>query len=208
MDTDPNLFFKSPEDREEVRRRRTAAKMSQRTSSSKIIDADYESLPVKIPLPPQLKKKLSDEQSIITQGKELIPLPRTPSASDILDHWARDNASDDTDVLAVTEMLKALFREELGSHLLYRLERLQYAELVARNPHLTVDKSYGAEHLLRLFVILPWFLSNAQLEEDIIHSVKLVVTNLMEYMRQNMSTFFTQEYEPASPETLQDAGLG
>lgn len=175
---------------------------------AKPLDWDYDALPVKIPLPPQLRKQLNDESVLINNNKELVPLPRTPSASDIMDNWARDYASGDTtEVLSVIDMLKALFQDELGNHLLYRLERYQYAEYLSRNPQLSVDKTYGAEHLLRLFVILPWFLSNARLDESAVHSIKIVVANLMEYMRLNMSTIFAQDYEPASLQALQDAGL-
>lgn len=181
---------------------------SARPAASKPLDWDYDALPVKIPLPPQLRKQLNDESVLINNSKELVPLPRTPSASDIMDNWARDYASGDTsEVLSVIDMLKALFQDELGNHLLYRLERYQYAEYLSRNPQFSVDKTYGAEHLLRLFVILPWFLSNARLEENTVHSIKIVVANLMEYMRLNMSTIFAQDYEPASLQALQDAGL-
>jgi hypothetical protein len=189
------------------RARRVARTQSTR-SSSKVVDWDYDTLPVKIPIPPQLRKQLNDEHGFVNQSKELVPLPRIPSASDIMDNWAREyvstsNASD----LEVIDMLKTLFQDELGNHLLYRLERFQYAEFMSRNPLMSADKIYGAEHLLRLFVILPWFLSNAQLDEEVTHSIKIVVANLMEYMRLNMGTFFVQEYEPASHEALQDAGV-
>ena len=177
-------------------------------AAMKPLDWDYDALPVKIPLPPQLRKQLNEENVSININRELVPLPRTPSASDIMDNWARDYASGDTsEVLSVIDMLKALFQDELGNHLLYRLERYQYAEYLSRNPQMSVDKTYGAEHLLRLFVILPWFLSNAELDENIVHSIKIVVANLMEYMRLNMSTFFAQDYEPASLQALQDAGI-
>jgi mortality factor 4-like protein 1 len=175
--------------------------------TSKIIDWDYDSLPVKIPLPPQLRKQLNDDHSLIHQGKELVPLPRTPSVSDILENWTREYASTEQSDAPVITMLKTLFQHELGNHLLYRLERFQHAEFMSRNPGLSVDKAYGAEHLLRLFVILPWFLSNTQLADDVIHNIKMVVANLMEYMRLNMGTFFCQEYEPASAAALLDAGL-
>lgn len=176
--------------------------------SSRPLDADYESLPVKLPLPPQLRKQLTDEHYTIHQSKELVPLPRTPCVNDILQNWVSETTTANSpEAMAVIDMLRLLFQDELGNHLLYRLERYQYAEFVSRNPNVSMDKVYGAEHLLRLFVILPWFLSNATLEETRIHSVKTVVANLLEYMRLNMSTFFVQEYEPASPAALQDAGF-
>lgn len=195
------------DDAEEPKSRKKPGPKQKEKSTSKIIDHDYDSLPVKIPLPPQLRQKLNDDAAMILTNKEILPLPRTPSASDILDHWSRDFASSDVDAMAVIDMLKKLFRKELGKHLLYRLERLQYAELVARNSSVTVDHAYGAEHLLRLFVVLPWFLSNSKLSEELVHSVKIVVTNIMDYMRLNMTTFFATEYESASPAALADADL-
>lgn len=177
------------------------------TRSTRPLDGDYDSLPVKLALPPQLRKQLTDEHYTIHQSKELVPLPRTPCVHDILQNWVSETTtSDSPETMAVIDMIQLLFQDELGNHLLYRLERYQYAEFVSRNPNVSVDKVYGAEHLLRLFVILPWFLSHAPLEETRIHTVKTVVTNLLEYMRLNMSTFFAQEYEPATPAALQDAG--
>lgn len=204
----------SPNDQEEeenghaTKEKRARAVSSYTKSTSKIIDWDYDSLPVKIPIPPQLRKQLNDDSMFVNQSRELVPLPRIPSAGDILENWAREYASaETTEATEIINMLKILFQQELGNHLLFRLERFQYAEFLSRNPGVSVDKAYGAEHLLRLFVILPWFLSNAELDESVIHSVKIVVANLMEYMRLNMGTFFCQEYEPASNAALQDAGL-
>lgn len=172
------------------------------------LESDYDSLAVKIPLSPQLRKQLTDEHAAINNGKELVQLPRTPSVSDILELWVNDQGTgENPDVMAVIDMIRSLFQLELGNNLLYRLERYQYAEFIHRNPTLSLDKVYGAEHLLRFFVILPWFLSNAPLEEQLIHSVKIVAASLLEFMRLQSSTFFAQEYEPASPAALQDAGF-
>ena len=201
----------SEEGEEELEKTKEKAKRGPKPTSNRgmrPLDSDYDSLPVKLPLPPQLRKQLCDEHYTIHQAKELVPLPRTPCVNDILQNWVSETTtSDSPENMAVIDMLRLLFQDELGNHLLYRLERYQYAEFVSRNPNVSFDKVYGAEHLLRLFVILPWFLSHAPLEESRIHTVKTVVANLLEYMRLNMTTFFAQEYEPASPAALQDAGF-
>lgn len=47
--------------------------------------------------------------------------------------------------------IKKYFDAALGSFLLYRFERIQYAEAMKSFPEKAMSELYGAEHLLRLF---------------------------------------------------------
>jgi hypothetical protein len=54
----------------------------------------------------------------------------------------------------VLEGLRLYFDRALGTILLYRFERQQYADVRDRYPGIAMSQIYGAEHLLRLFGML------------------------------------------------------
>lgn len=96
---------------------------------------------------------------------QLIPLPRTPTVSKILDDYAAATASTlkPSQISILKEViagLKLYFDKSLGNNLLYRFERGQYSEMKRRFSGLIPDETeekremcnvYGVEHLLRLF---------------------------------------------------------
>ncbi len=57
----------------------------------------------------------------------------------------------------VLEGLRIYFNKALGSMLLYRFERHQYADMRRQHGETDLVEIYGAEHLLRLFGEC-WFL--------------------------------------------------
>lgn len=57
--------------------------------------------------------------------------------------------------------LVQLFDAALGSQLLYRAERPRYRALLQSHPDTRPSQLYGAEHLLRLLVLLPELLAES-----------------------------------------------
>lgn len=113
----------------------------------------------------------------------------------------------DSSLLEYIDYIQCIFDEALGPLLLYRLERPQYRKLLEENPNMKCSTVYGAEHLLRLFIKLPSFLSSCGIGEEPIEKTKIVATKLLEYMEKNQTSIFLGDYEAASEDILRESGL-
>ena len=116
-------------------------------------------------MPDTLKAILVDDWEYVTKNGQLINLPHKIPANKVLDDYfaeekpKRRAGSAEADILEeVHAGVKEYFRESLGTILLYRYERHQYAE--ARKLYVNNNSPewegkdagdvYGAEHLARL----------------------------------------------------------
>ncbi|KAK1346754.1 hypothetical protein QTO34_000614 [Cnephaeus nilssonii] len=77
--------------------------------------------------------------------------PLGPSLGEAVSPWVRQGNIDNKEfaVNGVIAEIKEYFNMMLGTHLLYKFERLQYAPIL-NVPSMSQD--YGAPHLLRLFI--------------------------------------------------------
>jgi mortality factor 4-like protein 1 len=138
----------------------------------------YNSKPaIRIPISDTLKSILVDDWENITKNLSLVCVPAARSVTKILDDYMAfeknrregggevdgevDGTSDSRSVELLEEVVAGLreyFNRALGRILLYRYERGQYEDILARindpNDELhgkQIADVYGAEHLLRLF---------------------------------------------------------
>lgn len=165
---------------------------------------------IKMPIPNALKAQLVDDWERITKDKLLVPLPRTPTVTDMLEqyrehrHTAKERRKpmsrrDDDIVDEIIDGLKVYFDRALGNVLLYRFERYQYQQILEKYPKKTPSETYGPEHLLRLFVQMPGLIAHTNMDEDAIQLLKEHLGDMLKYMNRSIKTLFVDQYENASP---------
>ncbi|RXG72177.1 Mortality factor 4-like protein 1 [Armadillidium vulgare] len=118
---------------------------------------------IKIKLPDELKPVLVDDWDLINRQRKLSVLPaRIESA-----------------VQEVVAGLREYFNVMIGTQLLYKFERPQYAEILKENINKQMSGIYGFIHLTRLFVRLGQMLAYTQLDEK---SVTLLNFHLQDFL--------------------------
>lgn len=120
---------------------------------------------IRIHVPDMIKSFLVDDWEYVTKNGQLVKLPHPQPVNKLIDDYLEEErakrhagSGDETLLVETLEGLKLYFDACLGRILLYKYERVQYAE--ARKLYVNVtegewkDKGpgdlYGAEHLARL----------------------------------------------------------
>ena len=153
-------------------------------------------LPIQMAL--GLKKLLVEDWEKVVQDQKITRLPRSVTVANILDLFVeakKKKASASATVhLEVVAGLREYFDRTLGKLLLYRIERVQYNEIVAANAGFSPSEWYGAEHLLRLFVKLPQLLGRLHLEEQAAEALQVRLQEVLKFLHKTPQRFFTAEY--------------
>ena len=102
--------------------------------------------------------------------------------------------------------IEQFFNRALGKCLLYRLERKQYDDYMSKNPGALPADVYGAEHLLRLFIRLPMFLSmsnDMDSQKDGSKKIQAYLQSFLQYLGSNLSNkYFGTVYEKPDEEYM------
>ncbi|CAJ0852051.1 10537_t:CDS:2 [Entrophospora sp. SA101] len=142
--------------------------------------------------------KFVDEWKWITKDLMLVfPMPCKKTVNCILDEFLEyklekldGNISPDSNVKKTTQKheltetingMKIYFNEELPISLLYRFERQQYLELVEKYLDHQPASIYGAEHLMRLIVLIPDLVNDVQMNEEKAQQIQILFQELYEY---------------------------
>ncbi|XP_064091077.1 mortality factor 4-like protein 1 [Macrobrachium nipponense] len=163
---------------------------------------------VRVKLPDELKPALVDDWDLINRQRKLPIIPARVTVDVILADYirAKTNTKSNTPnkesaVQEVVAGLREYFNIMLGTQLLYKFERPQYADVLQEHKDKQVSSIYGFIHLIRLFVRLGQMLAYTQLDAK---SVALLNFHLQDFLRftvKNMETYYTiQDYGVAPPE--------
>jgi len=161
-----------------------------------------------IPLSDELKAALVDDFDYIGRQRKLLHVPSRYTVDDLINAYyeARkciDGATEEQ-LLGAEEVcrgLKDYFNSTLGSQLLYKFERVQYADTLKENIGIPMAQLYGPVHLLRLLTKLGPMLSAANIDEESLDKLVAHVTDFIEYMQKHRETLFQiDDYGTATPE--------
>lgn len=156
---------------------------------------------VKIKIPDELKPWLVDDWDAITRQHKLVELPTKTTVQEIIDNYVQYKKASKTlpaqkepQILEVANGLVEYFNVTLGSQLLYKFERPQYAEIVEKFPNRPMSTIYGAVHLLRLFIKLGSMLAFTALDEKTIQLLLVHIHDFLKYLVKNSSMYFSMNH--------------
>uniref|UniRef100_A0A4X2JLX8 Uncharacterized protein n=1 Tax=Vombatus ursinus TaxID=29139 RepID=A0A4X2JLX8_VOMUR len=172
--------------------------------------SSFMSTDFKIDIPAELKPWLVAEWDLVTRQKKLFCLPAKKNVESILEDYVRyerSHANAEDEIYAVPELvagIRAYFNVTLGSHLLYKFEKLQYITILVNDLGVPLTEIYGAPHLLRLFVKLGDMLSCVFFDSYSITLLSKYLCHFVKYLANNSAALFSaSDYEFASPAYLQ-----
>ena len=164
-------------------------------------------LDVKITIPRDLRRFLLDDADFVTRQKQLVPLPKPEDkcVKAVLNEYisSKRKTLNEAKISTCEEVMKGIseyFDVVLGTQLLYKFERPQYADLLKNYPDKAMSDVYGSEHLLRLFVKMGGMLSYGNLDDKSMHFIVSQIQDFLEWMTKGSDEKFSCEYEAATPE--------
>jgi mortality factor 4-like protein 1 len=166
---------------------------------------------ISVEIPKLLRGVLFEDWKKIVGLGYLVSIPRRPSVSDIVRHYQEDvlaaTPREPAEQQALRELCAGIVRyfdRALGLLLLYRVERLQYLDILESYPAVPMSQLYGAEHLLRMCVKLPDVTSLdvlGKMRPEEVFVLNSHMQSLIRYMvRRAGELFGGHNYENQAPE--------
>eukprot|EP00834_Sanchytrium_tribonematis_P001521 NODE_38_length_35257_cov_0.939047.p15 type:complete len:260 gc:universal NODE_38_length_35257_cov_0.939047:25376-24597(-) len=142
---------------------------------------------ISLELPLALRARLADDFEAITKQKMLVPLPHKYSLNTVMKRFLADKATNENRE-ELHEFCRGLiwyFNSCISTILLYTHERLQYREFRDKDP----STIYGADHLLRLLVKLPFIIKESSMSGDRMSKLQQYIIDLMTWLQYQKHLF-------------------
>eukprot|EP00835_Amoeboradix_gromovi_P006777 NODE_883_length_3472_cov_0.125704.p2 type:complete len:253 gc:universal NODE_883_length_3472_cov_0.125704:1992-2750(+) len=145
------------------------------------------SINLELPLP--LRARLADDFEAITRQKMLVPLPHSVNLHELMKRFAGDQIvsqlNNSEDLQEFCRGLIWYFNSCLPKILLYPRERLQYMDYISKDP----SAVYGADHLLRLLVKMPFILKESNMPSSRLTQLQQFLIDLMNWLQHHKEVF-------------------
>ncbi|AQZ18649.1 EAF3 (YPR023C) [Zygosaccharomyces parabailii] len=150
-------------------------------------------------IPVKLKSLLVDDWEYVTKDKKVCKLPSpTFTVEQTLQEYEIGTSSQLESPALQSQLseyclgLRLYFERSLPLLLLYRLERLQYEELLQKEKYsnLSVLQIYGPIHLLRLISALPDLMASTTMDAQSCQLIVRQTEHLLEWLVTKMRTLF------------------
>jgi len=159
---------------------------------------------IEVEIPENLKSVLVDDYDYMVRQRKLTSLPARINVDNLLDAYKKSipgRSSHEADVEEVCRGIKDYFNTTLGCQLLYKFERVQYADQLVNHPGKAMSTLYGPIHLLRLMTKLGPMLNATDMKNSELKLLVSEVSKFLQYISKHRGTLFqVQDYGTASPE--------
>ena len=156
-----------------------------------------------IPLPQSLKTVLVDDFDYIDRQRKLVNIPARYSVDDLIRDYVSYNKENtgSREVEEVCRGLRDYFNCTLGNQLLYKFERVQYADILKASPGELLSSLYGPVHLLRLVTKLGPMLTSIDIGDQDLEKLLGDISNIVTFMEERKKDIFLlEDYGTATPE--------
>ncbi|CAH0519024.1 unnamed protein product [Peronospora belbahrii] len=158
----------------------------------------------------RFRSRNSSWKNVTHAPYQFVPLARKPNVNQIIKTClefkkskVRNGQVSDkkeyTNVEGIMEGVQSYFDRALSSILLYRMEHRQYQELRQEETEgVPLSQIYGAEHLIRLFVLL----ASSNISPRALLQIQARRNDFFKFVQNNASAWFVTEYEAASEKII------
>ena len=157
-----------------------------------------------IELPDDLKTVLVDDLDYLDRQRKLVNIPARYSLDDLISDYCQSRETDSLGRPGREEVcggLRDYFNCTLGTQLLYKFERVQYADTLREHPSSTLSSLYGPVHLLRLLTRLGPMLTCSDIQDEELEKLIVHIQDLVLYLQDRKEELFlVSDYGTASPE--------